>query len=129
MLAFQIKILYYLIGGLLVMQTIYLISRRPYLSSLSNFSIIFNSLFALFGLFWVATKNSTFDTHEIALLVVYIFIGLGYIVNLLGVTRAILILKGRFYNRENSQPDKDANKALESPKAIQIDSIRFNPQQ
>jgi hypothetical protein len=112
MLAFQIKILYYLIGGLLVMQTIYLIARRPYLSSLSNFSIIFNSLFALFGLFWVVTKNSSFDTHEISLLVVYIFIGLGYIVNLLGVIRAILILKDRFYNRESNQPDKDANKAL-----------------
>lgn len=111
MLVMEIQILYFAIGGLLLINTIYLISRRPYVRPLCNFSIVFNSMFTLFGLLWVITKNCSFDTPEASFWLLCLFVGLGYIVNLLGVVRSMLILKDIILNRENEQPYEPIDKS------------------
>jgi hypothetical protein len=85
--------LYLVIGGLVLIHTVYLIAKRPYKAFIHNIAVVFNQIFVLFGLFWVLSKNTPIDTPSMAYLLAYLFFGLGYAVNLLGAVRSIFILK------------------------------------
>jgi hypothetical protein len=95
----DIHVLYLAIAGLVLVHTIYLIAKRPYKAIIHNIAIIFNQLFILYGLFWVLSKKTAIDSPNIASLLTYLFIGLGYAVNLLGTVRSVLILRQKS-NRE-----------------------------
>jgi hypothetical protein len=89
---------YYYIGiAMVTAHLLFLILKRPYDSKLSNLSLVFNEISILFCYFWVLSKGTPFDNIQNTTILVYTFIGILCVVNLLGIIRSVVAIREEYF--------------------------------